>query len=112
MSILEISTSAINATAPSIIIFCLAIGAIAFTAFIFKDTISYINKKHRIIIKDENIVEPVSWNDGKDGVDATGVPYFGVAEDPVTVNMEAMTSANEVESENNSNEGIRIKDAA
>ena len=79
MSILEVSAASINGSAPIVIFICLIIGALAFIAFIFQESIQKFNKKHNLVNKDNDAVVPVSWNKGRDGVDAEGVPYYGLS---------------------------------
>ncbi|GEM_PF-2890353 len=79
MNLLEISAASINSSAPSIIFFCLIISAVAFMAFIFKERLQKFNAKHHLMIKDNNAVIPSSWNGGSDGIDAEGVPYYGLS---------------------------------
>ncbi len=79
MSILEVSAASINGSAPIVIFICLVIGALAFIAFIFQESIQKFNKKHNLVNKDNDAVVPASWNKGRDGVDAEGVPYYGLS---------------------------------
>ena len=40
-----------------------------------------LNVRHSIITYSDNLVRPVSWNGGRDGVDADGIPFYGSFED-------------------------------
>ena len=110
MNILEISITAISASAPSVIISCIIAGALFSIVFIFKDALKNINNKHNIVRKDDNVVEPTSWNNGEDGIDASGFPYFGVVKDTVDVKITA--SAGTRISDDSRDERTGIKDVA
>ncbi|HBN02199.1 MAG TPA: hypothetical protein DD383_06295 [Rikenellaceae bacterium] len=81
MTPLEISTAAMSANSGSLIIVCAVVSAIILVVSFLHERLRAFNAKHSIITYSDTLVRPVSWNDGKDGVDADGIPFYGSFEE-------------------------------
>ena len=77
MSPLEISTAAMSANSGSLIIVCAVASAVILIVSFLHERLKAFNAKHSIITYSDNLVRPVSWNGGKDGIDIDGIPYYG-----------------------------------
>jgi len=66
-----------SANAAAIIIACAAIGVALVLAFLLREKLQAFNERHNLIHYSDEAVQPISWNDGIDGVDPDGVPYYG-----------------------------------
>lgn len=80
MQILEISTVAIRAYAPEVIVGCLVAGIALIIAFTCKNRIVSMYNEIRGISEDER-ARSTSWDGGHTGVDPDGVPFFDRDED-------------------------------
>lgn len=80
MSILEVSTVAIRAYAPEVIVGCLVAGIALIVAFTCKNRILSLYNEIRGISEDEQ-ARSTSWDGGHTGVDPDGVPFFDRDED-------------------------------
>ena len=81
MTPLEISTAAMSANSGSLIIVCAVASAVILIVSFLHERLKAFNAKHSIITYSDTLVRPVSWNGGRDGVDADGVPFYGSFED-------------------------------
>ena len=73
MTPLEISTAAMSANSGSLIIICAVASAVILIVSFLHERLKAFNAKHSIITYSDTLVRPVSWNGGRDGVDAEGV---------------------------------------
>ena len=81
MTPLEISTAAMSANSGSLIIVCAVASAVILIVSFLHERLKAFNAKHSIITYSDTLVRPVSWNGGRDGVDADGVPFYGSFEE-------------------------------
>ena len=81
MTPLEISTAAMSANSGSLIIVCAVASAVILIVSFLHDRLKTLNTRHGVITYSDNLVRPVSWNGGMDGVDADGIPFYGSFED-------------------------------
>lgn len=81
MTPLEISTAAMSANSGSLIIVCAVASAVILIVSFLHERLKAFNAKHSIITYSDTLVSPVSWNGGRDGVDADGVPFYGSFEE-------------------------------
>ena len=81
MTPLEISTAAMSANSGSLIIVCAVACAVILIVSFLYERLKTLNARHSIITYSDNLVRPVSWNGGLDGVDADGIPFYGSFED-------------------------------
>lgn len=65
-----------SANSATMIIVCAVAGAVVVLASFCRDQLVSFNRKHHLITYSDSLVEPASWNDGQEGVDESGVPYF------------------------------------
>ncbi len=70
-----------SANSGSLIIVCAVASAIILVVSFLHERLRAFNAKHSIITYSDTLVRPVSWNDGKDGVDADGIPFYGSFEE-------------------------------
>ena len=81
MTPLEISTAAMSANSGSLIIVCAVASAVILIVSFLHERLKALNARHSIITYSDTLVRPVSWNVGKEGVDADGIPFYGSFED-------------------------------
>lgn len=81
MTPLEICTAAMSANSGSLIIVCAILSAVILLASFLHERLRPLNIKHRIITYSDNLINPMSWNGGRNGVDADGIPFYGESED-------------------------------
>lgn len=70
-----------SANSGSLIIVCAVASAVILIFSFLRERLRAFNAKHSIITYSDTLVRPVSWNDGKDGVDADGIPFYGSFEE-------------------------------
>ncbi len=70
-----------SANSGTLILVCAVASAVVLVFSFLHERLKAFNAKHSIITYSDNLVRPVSWNGGRDGVDADGIPYYGSLED-------------------------------
>ena len=70
-----------SANSGSLIIVCAVASAVILVISFFRERLKAFNARHKVITYSDTIVRPVSWNGGRDGVDADGVPFYGSFEE-------------------------------
>lgn len=86
-----------SANSGSLIIVCAVVSAVILIVSFLHERLKAFNAKHSIITYSDTLVRPVSWNEGRDGVDADGVPFYGsFEEEDSDVKADNVVSINDV----------------